>query len=88
MSDLITVKEVNKAVRKCKLCKHEYLKPCDGKNPVCMNAIWVNEGKNLKRYKKAYEQALATHGTSSANKSKRKTRLVSEPSSKAKRVRL
>lgn len=78
-----------KLVKTCKLCEHDYIHPCHGKNKECSNALWVKSGRNLKEYNKLYG---AMHPTFTVpvpkeKKSKRRTRLESGPS-KAKRVRL
>lgn len=41
----LTEAEVKAAVRRCDYCKAEYICPCDGKNPKCMNKQWKDSGK-------------------------------------------
>lgn len=36
----------------CKVCKHSYIEPCDGKNPNCLNLRHVNEMKKRAKTEK------------------------------------
>lgn len=82
---ILTVKEMQKKVRTCKLCEHDYLRPCNGKDKTCMNGMWVHSGKDMKVYNKMRED-LGLQAPKPEKKSKRVRLVIDKP--KSKRVRL
>lgn len=49
---MITSAEAKKKLRTCKLCQHDYLYPCDGKDKACPNKVHLAQVAAMKPAKK------------------------------------
>lgn len=81
-----TAKESAAAIKTCKLCKHEYMHPCNGKDETCMNGLWVLSGRSLRVYNEM--RAALGLGVAQSEKSKRVRLVEDEPVKKKGRTRL
>lgn len=90
MSEVKSLKDVLAKIKMCKVCEHEYIHPCNGKNKKCTNGLWILAGKNMTVYKKLYEKQYGTALPTAPKEqeSKRRVRLGNGPVKAKRRTRL